>query len=214
MTTTPAQAPSARRGRPGYDRQTLVDLCVKVFNRHGYDATSMGMLATELGISKSAIYHHVKTKEEILQSALTEALDGLEAVMAEAEATAGPATSQIEALITGAVGVLIEKQPSVTLLLRLRGNSEVETEALRRRRNLTNRLATLISAAQAEETVRDTVDPQTMARLVFGTINSVADWYQPEKSAGAKEAGRALAGLVFHGILRDESTTTVTKSSE
>src|SRR5690625_999740 len=84
MTTTPAQAPSARRGRPGYDRQTLVDLCVKVFNRHGYDATSMGMLATELGISKSAIYHHVKTKEEILQSALTEALDGLEAVMAEA----------------------------------------------------------------------------------------------------------------------------------
>lgn len=203
MTTTPAQAPSARRGRPGYDRQTLVDLCVKVFNRHGYDATSMGMLATELGISKSAIYHHVKTKEEILQSALTEALDGLETVMTAAEDTVGPATSQIEALITGAVGVLIEKQPSVTLLLRLRGNSDVETEALRRRRNLTNRLATLISAAQAEETVRDTVDPQTMARLVFGTINSIADWYQPEKSAGAEEAGRALAGLVFHGILLD-----------
>src|SRR5690625_5486639 len=74
MTTTPTQEPAAKRGRPGYDRQTLVDMCVKVFNRHGYDATSMGMLATELGISKSAIYHHVKTKEEILQSALTEAL--------------------------------------------------------------------------------------------------------------------------------------------
>ena len=85
MTTTPTQEPAAKRGRPGYDRQTLVDLCVKVFNRHGYDATSMGMLATELGISKSAIYHHVKTKEEILQSALTEALGGLESVMEQAE---------------------------------------------------------------------------------------------------------------------------------
>ena len=51
MTTTPTPAPAVRRGRPGYDRQTLVDLCVKAFNRHGYDATSMGMLATELGIS-------------------------------------------------------------------------------------------------------------------------------------------------------------------
>lgn len=202
MTTASTPAPAVRRGRPGYDRQTLVDLCVKVFNRHGYDATSMGMLATELGISKSAIYHHVKTKEEILQSALTEALGGLEAVMDTAENTDGPASNKIEALIIGAVRVLIEKQPSVTLLLRLRGNSEVEVDALKRRRNLTNRLASLIAAAQAEETVRDTVDPQTMARLVFGTINSIADWYQPEKSANAKETGRSLAGLVFHGILR------------
>jgi len=161
------------------------------------------MLATELGISKSAIYHHVKTKEEILQSALTEALGGLESVMEHAETTEGPATTKIEALIIGAVRILIEKQPSVTLLLRLRGNSKVETDALARRRNLTNRLASLIASAQAEESVRDTVDPQTMARLVFGTINSLADWYQPEKSVNAKETGRTLADLVFHGILRD-----------
>ncbi|MDN5742043.1 MAG: TetR/AcrR family transcriptional regulator [Yaniella sp.] len=203
MTTAPTPAPAVRRGRPGYDRQTLVDLCVKVFNRHGYDATSMGMLATELGISKSAIYHHVKTKEDILQSALTEALGGLEEIMDAAESTAGPATNKIEALIIGAVRVLVEKQPSVTLLLRLRGNSEVETDALKRRRNLTNRLASLIATAQAEESVRDTVDPQTMARLIFGTINSLADWYQLEKSVNAKETGRVLANLVFHGVLED-----------
>lgn len=203
MTTAPTPAPAVRRGRPGYDRQTLVDLCVKVFNRHGYDATSMGMLATELGISKSAIYHHVKTKEDILQSALTEALGGLEEIMDAAESTAGPATNKIEALIIGAVRVLVEKQPSVTLLLRLRGNSEVETDALKRRRNLTNRLASLIATAQAEESVRDTVDPQTMARLIFGTINSLADWYQLEKSVNAKETGRILANLVFHGVLED-----------
>ncbi|WP_022870360.1 TetR/AcrR family transcriptional regulator [Yaniella halotolerans] len=205
MTTTPTPAPAVRRGRPGYDRQTLVDLCVKVFNRHGYDATSMGMLATELGISKSAIYHHVKTKEEILQSALTEALGGLEEVMDTAESTSGPATSKIEALIIGAVRVLVEKQPSVTLLLRLRGNSEVETDAMKRRRNLTNRLASLIATAQAEETIRDTVDPQTMARLIFGTINSLADWYQLDKSVNAEETGRVLAGLVFNGVLEDSA---------
>lgn len=203
MTTAPTPAPAVRRGRPGYDRQTLVDLCVKVFNRHGYDATSMGMLATELGISKSAIYHHVKTKEEILQSALTEALGGLEEVMDIAEGTAGPAINRIEALIIGAVRVLVEKQPSVTLLLRLRGNSEVETDALKRRRNLTNRLASLIATAQAEESVRDSVDPQTLARLIFGTINSLADWYQLEKSVNAKETGRVLADLLFHGALQD-----------
>lgn len=201
MTTTHSSTTTpARRGRPGYDRQTLVDLCVKVFNRHGYEATSMGMLADELGISKSAIYHHVKTKEEILESALTEALDGLEAAMEEAEQTDGSARAQIEAVITGAIQVLIEKQPSVTLLLRLRGNSEVEAQALARRRSLTTRLASLIGEAQAEGSVRETTSPMILARLVFGTINSLVDWYAAEKSAGAEQTAAVLIDLIFNGI--------------
>lgn len=200
MTTAPTPTQAARRGRPGYDRQTLVDLCVKVFNRHGYEATSMGMLATELGISKSAIYHHVKTKEEILKSALDEALDGLEDVMDEAENTEGSARTKIEALITGAVQVLINRQPSVTLLLRLRGNSDVEKEALRRRRQLTTRLAVLIADGQTEGSVRETTSAKVLARLLFGTINSLVDWYDSEKSAGAQQTGEVLVDLIFHGI--------------
>ena len=200
MTTAPTPTQAARRGRPGYDRQTLVDLCVKVFNRHGYEATSMGMLATELGISKSAIYHHVKTKEEILKSALDEALDGLEDVMDEAENTEGSARTKIEALITGAVQVLINRQPSVTLLLRLRGNSDVEKEALRRRRQLPTRLAVLIADGQTEGSVRETTSAKVLARLLFGTINSLVDWYDSEKSAGAQQTGEVLVDLIFHGI--------------
>ncbi|HEY4557539.1 MAG TPA: TetR/AcrR family transcriptional regulator [Enteractinococcus sp.] len=200
MTTAPTPTQAARRGRPGYDRQTLVDLCVKVFNRHGYEATSMGMLATELGISKSAIYHHVKTKEEILKSALDEALDGLEDVMDEAENTEGSARTKIEALITGAVQVLINRQPSVTLLLRLRGNSDVEKEALRRRRQLTTRLAVLIADGQTEGSVRETTSAKVLARLLFGTINSLVDWYDSEKSAGAQQTGEVLVDLIFQGI--------------
>jgi len=173
---------------------------VKVFNRHGYEATSMGMLATELGISKSAIYHHVKTKEEILKSALDEALDGLEDVMDEAENTEGSARTKIEALITGAVQVLINRQPSVTLLLRLRGNSDVEKEALRRRRQLTTRLAVLIADGQTEGSVRETTSAKVLARLLFGTINSLVDWYDSEKSAGAQQTGEVLVDLIFQGI--------------
>src|SRR5690625_2257442 len=77
---------AAKRGRPGYDRDSLIRVCVEVFNRRGYEATSMGVLAQELGISKSAIYHHVKSKEEILDAALSHSLAELERVVADAEA--------------------------------------------------------------------------------------------------------------------------------
>ena len=36
----PQSSPTPRRGRPGYDRQTLLAECVELFNRHGYEAVS------------------------------------------------------------------------------------------------------------------------------------------------------------------------------
>ena len=60
----------AKRGRPGYDRSSLLDAAVAVFNESGYDATSVSALAARLGLSKAALYHHFSSKEEILETAL------------------------------------------------------------------------------------------------------------------------------------------------
>ena len=65
-----------RRGRPGYDAATVLRRAIELFNRQGYEGASMGDLAGELGLSKSAIYHHVPSKESLLAAALDEALDG------------------------------------------------------------------------------------------------------------------------------------------
>jgi AcrR family transcriptional regulator len=56
------------------------------FTERGYDGTSMEDLARKLGISKSAIYHHVSGKDELLRLATDRALDGLTAVVDEAAA--------------------------------------------------------------------------------------------------------------------------------
>ena len=79
---------ATRRGRPGYDLESLLAVAVEVFNERGYDGTSMEDLSRRLGIAKSAIYHHVTGKEELLRLALDRALGGLFAV---ADARAGGA---------------------------------------------------------------------------------------------------------------------------
>ena len=79
---------TARRGRPGHDQQAVLRVAVDLFNRQGYDATSVGDVARELGLTKSAIYHHVPSKEHLLQSAIDEALDALTAALDEVSATA------------------------------------------------------------------------------------------------------------------------------
>ena len=60
----------SRPGRPGYDLDSLLTVAVEVFNERGYDGTSMEDLSHRLGITKSAIYHHVSGKEDLLRLAL------------------------------------------------------------------------------------------------------------------------------------------------
>ena len=121
----------ARRGRPGHDQQSVLRVAIELFNRQGYDATSMGDLARELGLTKSAIYHHVPSKEHLLESAIDEALDALTASLDEVAATPGlDAGERLRAAVRGSVVVLVEHLPAVTLLLRVRGNTPAEKAAL------------------------------------------------------------------------------------
>lgn len=197
-----APLPTARRGRPGYDQQSVLAVAVTAFNRHGYEATSMGMLAEELGISKSAIYHHVPSKGDLLRLALDHALGGLEAVLEDSRAGTGAADARLEFVLRGTIAVLTERLPFVTLLLRLRGNTEVEREALDRRRRFDREIAVLVDAARHEGSIRDDIDPRTTTRLIFGTINSIVEWYRPGGPLTADKLADDIILMVFDGLHR------------
>ncbi|MGA8211463.1 MAG: TetR family transcriptional regulator, partial [Nocardioidaceae bacterium] len=98
------------------------------------------------------------------------------------------------------VGVLVEHLPAVTLLLRVRGNSEVELAALARRRVLDDKLARLVAAAAAEGTVRGDIPPELISRLLFGMVNSVVEWYRPGGPVDAATLADSLSDLAFEGL--------------
>ncbi|MDO4916298.1 MAG: TetR/AcrR family transcriptional regulator [Rothia sp. (in: high G+C Gram-positive bacteria)] len=197
--TTPTVA--AKRGRPGYDREELLGVCVRAFNQYGYEAASMGMLAQTLGITKSAIYHHVTSKEQILEFALNRALESLEEVFEAAETLENiSAIDRVEFVTRQTVYVLVEQLENVTLLLRVRGNSVVETQALKRRRELTNRLSSLVEKAQEAGDVRKDISARTVARLIFGMINSLNVWYKPERGGNVEKLADAVVRMAFSGM--------------
>jgi AcrR family transcriptional regulator len=191
---------SARRGRPGHSLDTLLDVAVAVFNERGFEATSMDELASRLGVTKSAIYHHVPSKVELLRLALDRALDELSAVLTEPGAVTGPAIDRLEHVVRGSVRVLTAQLPFVTLLLRVRGNSPVESEALRRRRELDRVVTDLVRAAVAEGSVRPDVDPAVTSRLLFGTVNSLTEWYRPDGDLSPDAVADSLVTTLFTGL--------------
>lgn len=197
MTAAP-QTRATRRGRPGYDLESVLRIAVDLFNERGYDGTSMEDLARKLGITKSAIYHHVPSKRELLRLAVDRALDGLFAVVEQAEQADGRAIERLELLVRGSVRVLHDRLPFVTLLLRVRGNTDVERAALERRREFDRIVAELVAKAENEGDIRPDVDPATTARLLFGMVNSLIEWYRPRD--GAEDLVEAVARVAFDGI--------------
>ncbi|MFD0473498.1 TetR/AcrR family transcriptional regulator [Nonomuraea thailandensis] len=179
---------------------------VELFNRRGYDATSMGDLAKELGLTKPAIYHHVTGKEQLLGQALDDALDELTSVVTEAsrEQPGTGAYQRLREVVRRSVEVLIAHQPSVTLLLRVRGNSEIELAALERRRWLDDRLAALVADAVAEGALRDDVPPALVSRLLFGMVNSLVEWYRPDGAYDQAMVADAITSIAFDGLARHE----------
>ena len=200
--------PRRGRGRPGYDLESVLQAAVEVFNERGYDGASMEDLSRRLGIAKSAIYHHVSGKEELLRMALDRALDGWAEAAERARELDAPAIERLEMLVRGTVAVLETRLPYVTLLLRVRGNTDIERAALERRRSFDRLVASLVAEAERDGDVRTDVDPKVTARLLSGMINSAVEWYRPGRrsaTAGGPAAAPvsladAMCAIAFDGL--------------
>jgi AcrR family transcriptional regulator len=200
MTTTENGKAGRRRGRPGYDLETLLKAAAELFYERGYDGTSIQDLATRLGVAKSAIYHHVPSKEALLSLAVDRALDGLFAEVTKLESLGGRAVDRLEHLVRGSIAVLVDELPFVTLLLRVRGNTETERAALARRREFDHVVTALVAQAVAEGDLRADIDPATSTRLLFGMVNSVIEWYRPQGDLTAADLAEVVAAVAFDGV--------------
>jgi AcrR family transcriptional regulator len=197
-----AVPPRAGRGRPArYTREGLLELVVGVFNERGYEGASMEDLAKASGFTKSTFYHHVSGKEELLRMAVDRALDALSAALDETAARGGRPVDVLENAIRRTTEVLLAELPYVTLLLRVRGNTDVEREALARRRAIDARLAALVKAAVDAGEIRSDIDPRLVSRLLFGMVNSITEWYRPgTRNSSKKSTVDAVVGLALEGL--------------
>lgn len=186
--------------RPRYDQDTLLAVAAAVFTERGYDGTSMEHLSRASGLSKSSIYHHVEGKEQLLRLALERALDPLLASLDAPDVKEGRAVDRLEHLVRRDVEILADRLPYVTLLLRVHGNTETERWALDQRRGFDRRVAELVQEAIDEGDVRADVDARTTARLVFGIVNSLIEWYRPGRDRSPAAIADQITSMVIDGI--------------
>ena len=189
--------------RPAYDVDSLTDVAVGVFSARGYDATRMDHIARAANISKSSLYHHVSNKEALLAHALRRAVGSLTVILGEPAARQGRPRERMEYVIRQTIAAELRHLPEVSLLLRVRGNTEVERWALDERRRFQERLVKLVREAQAAGEIRRDVDPRLYVRLVLGMSNSLVDWYRPDGTWSTRQIADTVVNLVVTPLETD-----------
>ena len=80
-------------------RERIVEHAARVFNRHGYAATSMAVLLDEVGLRKGGLYNHFASKEQLAVEALDYAVARVTERFEAALGTASSAPARLEAFI-------------------------------------------------------------------------------------------------------------------
>ncbi|OBF49234.1 TetR/AcrR family transcriptional regulator [Mycolicibacterium monacense] len=93
----------------------VLDAALDLIAENGVGGTSLQMIADRIGVTKAAVYHQFKTKEEIVIALTERELAGLEDALAAAEAEENRSRAR-EVLLTRVVDLAINRRRVASVL--------------------------------------------------------------------------------------------------
>ena len=93
----------------------ILDATLGLIAEHGVGGTSLQMIADAIGVTKAAVYHQFKTKEQIVISLTERELGGLEEALEAAEAEDHPSRAR-ELLLDRVIDLAVERRGAASTL--------------------------------------------------------------------------------------------------
>ncbi|MEU7863200.1 helix-turn-helix domain-containing protein [Nonomuraea sp. NPDC049141] len=101
----------------GDTRSRIIETARELFTTQTYRAASMRDIAERVGITKPSLYHHFRSKSEILASLVSPPIDQLEATIADAASRSSQSEIR-QHVLGGCLDVILAHRETMTLLLR------------------------------------------------------------------------------------------------
>jgi AcrR family transcriptional regulator len=182
-------------------RVAVLQTAAHLFLEQGYANTSMGELANWLKITKPALYHYFRNKEEILVTLFQYGIAAIESGLDGALVSHGSGLDKVQAYIEAyATAVVSHEFGRCVAML---DDSSLSASARREVRNLKRRIDTSIRSYIEDGILDGSVAPcnaKLASFAIAGAINWIGTWYQPGGALTAAEIGRGFASLLTHGL--------------
>lgn len=205
MSTTSGTTPDIRdattQRSPG-SVDNIVRAARQLFYERGYDATSMQDIADATGLHKSTLYHHIGSKEELLERMCRDLLNELDQSLTVAsERDDLSPRERVLLALDGAVSLALSDVVGTNIVIMQRSTTDAGRTVSQRRVTYNRKFTALVRAAQSAGEVRTDVDPALLTTSVLGMINWIVTWYRPDDDRySPAEVRSAVTSLIDVGI--------------
>ncbi len=184
-------------------QRAIVATAAGLFARQGFGATSLDDIGESLGVTKGALYYHVRNKEEILKlifmTVLTVSEEPLRRI-AEAEM---PPAQKLERAIAHHVAVAADRSPAMTVFYReeVHLNGPFAREIADRKKAYERLFEVIIEEGQAAGFFRPGLDPKIATFGILGMCNWMSQWYRAGGTYGPEQIAAMFSQIVEGGLL-------------
>jgi AcrR family transcriptional regulator len=185
-------------------RQEILRTAARLFRERGYDATSMNDISAALKLSKGGLYHHFRSKDEILFHIMNHAMDITEdRVLTPIRDIADP-EERLRALIRLHIELVLRaRDREITVILH---ENHPLPAGLRKKVNVRKKgyihyLEQLIMEVQRARNSHN-VTHRAAAFALLGMINWIYQWYRPEGGLKEEDLVRQYTEIFFAGALQ------------
>jgi AcrR family transcriptional regulator len=196
-TQAPQQTPEPVQSRYG----DLLDVATTLFSEHGYERTTVRMIADAMGVQSGSLYSHIKSKEELLRQIVVACAEQLMLGVNQAMAAADTPEDQLRAICRAHMRVQQEEKAAVTIYFDEWQKLDEETRdyIVGLRRDYEKLLAGVIEEGIAEG-VFGPVDVRGAVLVVLSALNWAYTWYKPDGSLSPEQIADVFVGIVLDGV--------------
>ena len=182
-------------------KEQLLEVAAKLFKQRGYAATSMRDLAAELGIEAASLYHHIKSKEEILETICFDLAAKFSNAIAEVNDIYFNAEEKLRMAIKNHVQIITQNtNQSAVFLQEWRNLSESKLGEFMKLRDAYENGIRVILKDGMNEDVFDDVDEKFASLTILSTVNWINEWYNPNGKMSAEEIAKKLSDFILGGL--------------
>ncbi|WP_372970901.1 TetR/AcrR family transcriptional regulator [Marinobacter sp.] len=166
--------PASARGR-------LLHEAARLFRDKGYERTTVRDLAAAVGIQSGSLFHHFRTKEEILKAVMVETIRLNTALMQSAVDAAPTYRDKLQALVRAELESINGQtgEAMAVLVFEWRSLSEVSQAYVLELRDIYEQLWLDVLEALRKEGVL-AAEPFVVRRMLTGALSWTVTWYRPD----------------------------------
>lgn len=175
----------------------ILRAAASLFRKKGYERTSVRELAEAVGLQSGSLFHHFKTKDEILVEVMKQGLALASAFVISAIAPASTPQLKVKALFRAYLIAMLSEQHRdymTVLLYDFRSLSPVLARKVNQfRSDLETRWQAVLDDAFPPD--KSGVGVRIKAQFIFGAMNWALQWYNPKGTLSLDELAEQFASL-------------------